>query len=138
MEVNDVIGAASATTANQDENGFAALNADVFMELLITQLQNQDPLEPVGNDELLSQLSMMRNLQSNIELGDTVKAITSNQQLSTAATFIGKSVTGTATNDQQISGTAERAFLRNGEAYLGVGNSEIPLSNVSEVIQSAS
>jgi flagellar basal-body rod modification protein FlgD len=116
-----------------DQVGFAGLTSESFLTLLITELQNQDPTEPIGNEELLNQLSMMRNLQSNIELGDTLKAITSDQQLSTAATFIGKSITGISTEQEEVAGIADRAFLKDGQVFVGVGDSEIPLSQVSVV-----
>lgn len=103
---------------------------------MITQLQNQDPSEPIGNEELLNQLSQMRNIQASIELEDAMKAITSNQQLSTAANFIGKSVTGTNAKQQQVNGVADRAFLRDGAAYVGIGSEEVKLSDVSSVTKS--
>jgi len=133
MEIGATGSTADVSVVESDQIGFAGLNADTFMTLLITQLQNQDPLDPTGNEELLNQLSTMRNLQSNIELGDAMKAITTNQQLSTAATFIGKTVSGTALDQTQVSGVAERAFLRDGQAYVGVGTAELPLSGVEAV-----
>ncbi|HUG93000.1 MAG TPA: flagellar hook capping FlgD N-terminal domain-containing protein [Planctomycetaceae bacterium] len=123
----------SVPTVDADKTGFAGLTSETFMRLLITQLQNQDPLEPVGNEELLNQLSMMRNLQANIELGEGLKAITTNQQLSTAATFIGREITGVDTRQQTITGIADRAFLRNGEAFVGIGDHEVSLSQVTSV-----
>ena len=112
--------------------GFNALTSESFIKLLITQLQNQDPTEPVGNDELLSQLSAMRSLQSNIELSEALKSITTNQQLSTAATFIGQTVTGSV-GDQSLEGIVDRAFLRDGVAFVGIGGNEVPLNNVTSV-----
>ena len=135
MEINPITGLVenNVPIVNRDETGFAGLDADAFMKLLIVQLQNQDPLEPVGNDELLSQLSTMQSLQSNIQLGDAVKAITSNQQLSTAANFIGKLVTGVTDDQIEVSGVADRAFLNGGIAYVGTDKGEIALSRVSAV-----
>lgn len=133
MDVTGIAGASNVNVVDPSETGFAGLNSETFMKLLITQLQNQDPTEPVGNDELLSQLAMMRNLQSNIELGDAMKAITSNQQLSTAASFIGKAVTGTTATGESVSGLVERAFLRDDGAFLGVGDLEVPMTNVISV-----
>ena len=133
MEVTSAAGSNNATIVDPNETGFAGLDSASFMKLLITQLQNQDPTEPVGNDELLSQLSAMRNLQSNIELGDALKAITSNQQLSTAATFIGKSVTGTTVDGDPITGLVERAFQRDGSTFLGIDGEEIAMQDVLSV-----
>ena len=133
MEISTASARPIPPIVDADKAGFGSLDSQAFMKLLITQLQNQDPLEPVKNDELLGQLSAMRSLQSNIELGDALKAITVNQRLSTAATFIGKTVTGMDTSQTTVTGVAQRAFLRNGEAYVGVGSSELKLDNVASV-----
>ena len=131
----DPINAVSSNTATVDPSrtGFAALTSESFLKLLITELQNQDPTEPIGNEELLNQISMMRNLQSNIELSSALESLTTNQQLSTAASFIGKTVTGINGQQQQVVGMADRAFLADGKAFIGIGSEEIPLSGVTEV-----
>ncbi len=117
----------------RDQTGFAGLNADTFMKLLITELQNQDPLSPVQSQDMLNQLAMMRNLSANIELADALESITSNQQLSTAATFIGKQITGTDSDENEVDGVVDRAFLRDNQAFVGMGDVEVPLSQVSSV-----
>ena len=115
------------------ETGFNALSAETFMKLLITELQNQDPLEPMGNEELLNQISMMRNLQSNIELSDTLQSISNSQQLTSAAALIGRTVTGIDSELEPVTGIVQRAFVRDGETYVGIGASEVPLKNISSV-----
>jgi flagellar basal-body rod modification protein FlgD len=135
MDVNGATsGANDVQFVDASQTGLAALTSEGFLELLITQLQNQDPSEPIGNEELLNQISAMRELQSNIELSDTLKSLTSNQQLSTAAAFIGKSVSGNV-GDQLISGTVDRAFLRDGTAYVSVGDTELPLNDITDVTE---
>ena len=115
------------------------LSSEAFLQMMITQLQNQDPLEPTGNDELLNQISQMRSLQSNIELGETLTSITNNQQLSSAASFIGKTITAsvqTAAGSRQVSGVVTRAFVAEGQAFIGVGDDSIPVSGVHTIHQS--
>ena len=137
MNVNPLdAGAAAVPVVDADKAGFGALTSESFLKLLITQLQNQDPSEPLGNEELLNQLATMRNLQANIELSDALKAITTNQQLSTAAGFIGKQVQGFGP-DEEIRGIVDRAFLRDGVAYVGIGSEELPFSRIVSVEQPA-
>jgi flagellar basal-body rod modification protein FlgD len=132
MEVTSAISAGTKTVA-ADQTGFAGLTANDFMKLLITQLQNQDPSKPMDNDALLSQLSSMRNLQSNIELSNTLKSITGNQQLATASNFIGKFVVGRSTAQQDLGGIVHRASVRDGQTFLGIGDHEILLEDVTDV-----
>ena len=43
--------------------------------MMITQLQNQDPLEPAKNQELLAQMSQIGQLQSSTQLQDSLKGL---------------------------------------------------------------
>ena len=133
MAINGIGSGGDVKFVDPDKVGFAGLTSETFMKLLITQLQNQDPLEPVGNDELLSQISAMRNLQSNIEMSDALKAVTVNQRLSTAATFIGKTVTGTDADNERVAGVVDRAFVRDGQAFVGIGDVEVALDGIESV-----
>ena len=137
MPVNGVGGSSDTVVVPKDRTGFNALTSEDFLKLLVTQLQNQDPTEPVGNEELLNQLSQMRSLQSNLELGEAMKAITTNQNLSTAAGFIGKTVAGTDLEGAALTGVVDRAFLTDGVAYVRVNGSPMRLDAVLEVREAA-
>lgn len=127
------------------KTGFNALDSEAFLKLMIVQLQNQDPTQPTSNEELLGQISQMRTLQSSIELQEVIKALVDNQTsaattnfASSAASLIGRTVTGTTAGDEsnpgtEIEGVVERAMLRNGKAYVGIGVDEIPVENITRV-----
>lgn len=80
-------------------NGLSARQSDElresFMTLLITQLQNQDPLNPMENAEMTSQLAQINTVSGIEELNSTLQGITSqmdaNQALQ-ASGLIGKGV----------------------------------------------
>ncbi|HEX6984805.1 MAG TPA: flagellar hook capping FlgD N-terminal domain-containing protein [Planctomycetaceae bacterium] len=133
MPVSGVTSNSTATVVPKDRTGFNALTSEDFLKILVTQLQNQDPTQPVGNDELLNQLSMMRNLQANLELGEAMKAVTSNQNLATASSFIGKTVKGTDAAGKAVTGKVDSAFVADGQAYVRVGGTAVSLTSVSEV-----
>lgn len=118
---------------DKEDVGFNSLNAESFLKMLIVELQNQDPTAPMGNEELLNQLSTMRGLTANIELEESMKALASNQQLSNAASFIGKSVTGTTADSRPFTGVIDRAFLRDGKTYVSSGTTEMLVSNVTGI-----
>jgi flagellar basal-body rod modification protein FlgD len=126
-----------AKTVSPESTGFNALTSENFLKMMIVQLQNQDPLEPTGNEELLNQISQMRSLQSSIELSDSLKTLNAQQKLGSAASLIGKTVSGTVTaangTPSTIEGTVERAFMRGGEAFVGLTNGEIAVGNISSV-----
>lgn len=134
-------GVSSSTEVNvvePDKVGFNGLTAESFMKMLITELQNQDPTKPMGNEELLGQISSMRELQSNIELSDTLKEITTGQSLTQAAGLIGKQIEGQEGSQSPVAGLVDRAFVRDNKAYVGIGTAELPVSAITSVTQPAS
>jgi len=138
MQVNATTAGKDVEFVDREKTGFNALTSETFLKLLVTQLQNQDPMEPVGNDELLNQLSAMRALQSNIELGESLKSVTLNQQLSSGAAFMGKQVTGMNSENVEVSGVVERVVVREGRPYVAFGNNELPIDKISSVEMAAS
>jgi flagellar basal-body rod modification protein FlgD len=123
----------TSTTSSTTPSGFASLTSGDFMKMLIAELQNQDPTQPMSNQDLLNQLASMTSLQSNTDLSTAIKSLTTNQQLSTAASYIGKAVNGTDDNKQQVTGVVSQAFIQNGTAYVAVGNSQLQLANINAV-----
>ncbi len=113
--------------------GFGALTAQDFLTMLITELQNQDPTQPVSNSDILQQLSEMESLQSNVQLNSTLTNLSNNQQISSGASFLGKVVSGTDANNNPINGVADSVFLQNGNLMIGVGSSAMSIGNVTGV-----
>src|SRR5580700_279889 len=122
--------ASGSTTANTGSNSLTTAD---FMKMLIAELQNQDPTQPMSNQDLLTQLSTMSQLQSTQDLDNALQTNTNNQQLSIASSFIGRSVQGTDSNKNPVSGIAQEAVLQNGTASVAVGNSLLPVANITAV-----
>jgi flagellar basal-body rod modification protein FlgD len=131
--------AASSTssTSSTSSSGFGSLTTADFMQMLIAELQNQDPTQPMSSEDLLTQLSNMSQLQSTSDLDTALQSNTTNQQLSIGASFIGKAINGTDANGNAVSGVVDQAFLQSGTAYVGVGNSQVPLANITDVAASS-
>lgn len=134
MAVNDVTSLQNSTSfVDATKTGFSGMTSQDFMKLLIAQLQNQDPLQPTDNDQLLNQITSMQSLQSNIEMQSTLKSLGASQQLSSAASLLGQTVTGLTENKTELTGTVDQIFLKNNTVYLGINGNELPLSNVSNI-----
>ncbi len=82
------------TGSSQSVNEETDTQAD-FMELLIAQLENQDPLEPMENGEFLAQLAQFETAsgieQLNTTASSLISSITSNQALQ-ASLLVGRDV----------------------------------------------
>ena len=120
--------------ATEADGGIGGLDAEDFMTLLIAQLQNQDPSEPVSNEALLDQVATMRALQADVELEQTLRAGAGVSDLATASDFLGRTVRGTSgPGGGAVTGVAQSAYLRGGSAYLTVDGAAVPLNSISEV-----
>jgi flagellar basal-body rod modification protein FlgD len=124
------------TTGAAAANSFADLGSEDFLRLLIMQLRNQDPLEPLGNEELLRQISSVREIELSTTLTDSLRTLTGQQRFASASSFIGQYVTGLPGPDGVAdSGTVVGVrFTDSGHALLQLaGGSELPLEQVSTV-----
>ncbi|MGY2190286.1 flagellar hook assembly protein FlgD [Pseudomonas sp. SDO5591_S426] len=104
MSLNDILANSSIKT-NKDTDALAsaagsatgkkALGKDAFLQLLVTQLKNQNPLEPQGNGEFVAQLAQFSSLEGITSLNDTVSGIAGafgSSQALQASSLVGRSV----------------------------------------------
>ncbi len=84
------------TAAEQQASSFAT-DFDMFLNLLTTQLRNQDPLNPMDPTEFVSQLTQFSQLEQMVSQTAALDEINARVQTQTAAQsagFIGKNVVG--------------------------------------------
>ena len=85
-----------------------------YMKLLITQLQNQNPLEPMNNNEMAAQLSQFSSLQQLEEMNTSFADILSTTEKTYANSLIGKEVSFMTENEEgsldMVSGIVKEVF----------------------------
>lgn len=77
------------------QTGNSELGKDAFLQLLITQLQHQDPTNPMDDREFISQMAQFSSLEQMQNMTKAIESLLSSQQQSQMmnyATFIGKEV----------------------------------------------
>jgi flagellar hook assembly protein FlgD len=108
-----------------------------YMKLLVTQLQNQNPLEPMDNNEMASQLAQLSQLGQTELLNAKFADILATSQKSYATSLVGKevsfAVTDSAGNTQLASGAVGGIITQGDEIKLQVGDYIIGLSDVLAV-----
>lgn len=95
--------------------GGSELGKDAFMELMIAQLKNQNPLDPQDNGDFISQLAQFSSLEEMQNLSGTVEDVAGqfrSSQALQASAMVGKTVlassnVGILGNDGEITGTIE-------------------------------
>lgn len=97
----DAVGAAGTATTSNTVTGSqsskdaksATLNYDSFLRLLIAQMKNQDPTDPVDASQQMSQLASFSIVEQSIKTNSHLESLIRETSLSQAASLIGKSVT---------------------------------------------
>lgn len=78
MAVNQINGSGgSLTQATASPAATDTLGRNAFLNLLVTQLQNQDPTQPQADGEFLAQLAQFSQLEQLQQLNDKIDALTS-------------------------------------------------------------
>jgi flagellar basal-body rod modification protein FlgD len=85
-----------------------ALGQEAFLHLLIAQLRNQDPLNPVDNTEMISQLAQFSQLEQTKQMTDALSSFVEQQNNANATnlvTLLGRQVTATGSSVSLTAGT---------------------------------
>jgi flagellar basal-body rod modification protein FlgD len=111
------------------------LSSSDFMNLMIQQLQNQDPLNPTDSNQLLQQISQISTLQANTQLQTSLTGLTLQQSHGAAGNLIGKAVQGIDGNGNQVAGNVTAVQVQNQQVFLTLDSSTtpLPMSNVTNI-----
>ena len=109
-----------------------------YMKLLITQLQNQNPLEPMDNNEMASQLAQFSQLQQLETMNTSFADILSTTERNYANSLIGKEISFVSESDagtQEITSGIVEEVINNldGQTVLLVGGNTTALEDVISV-----
>ncbi len=132
VSVNDI----GALVARKDPSPTerAKINRDEFMRILVAELSNQDPLNPIDHKDFLGQLASLQNLESSSALTESIYAMSRFQELGAASALIGKMVRGEDADGAPLSGVVERVLVEGKDVNLLVNGREIALANVREIM----
>ncbi|MCX8996128.1 flagellar hook assembly protein FlgD [Rhizobiaceae bacterium BDR2-2] len=84
---------ATATKASSSDAKTASLDYDSFLKLLLAQMKNQDPTDPMDASEQLSQLATFSQVEQSIKTNSHLENLITIGSLSNAASYIGKTIT---------------------------------------------
>jgi len=102
-----------------------------YLNLLITQLQNQNPLEPMDNNQMAMQLAQLSQLEQMESMSNSFAKSLLVQQVDQAAGMIGKQVTYFVPGENEPrTGIVTQVVIIRGQPVLGVGNDAVDPADV--------
>lgn len=130
----------NTSTGSSKTNDLRNVDMDGFLKLLIAQMQNQDPLSPMENTEIMQQIGQIRSISATDKLTDTLDSVLMGQNLSTASSMIGKKVTALTDDAKNITGVVDRVSVEadadggNRKLRIVIGDNKVDIKNIREVV----
>jgi len=134
MSTSPVSGSSgSNNTSTSSSNGLQGYSVNDFMNMLVTELRNQDPTNPTDSSTIMTQVGTIQNIESTQELDATLQSLQLSQDVTTANNLLGRQVTGLDTGNNTVSGVVNSVSIASGNITLNVANSTVNLNNVSSI-----
>jgi flagellar basal-body rod modification protein FlgD len=138
-QVNNVTSSSSSNNTTGSSKSLQNLGIDQFLKLMIAELQNQDPMNPMENSEMVRQLGEMRSITATDSLTSTLDAVLLGQNLTTASGLIGKEVTALTDAGDSVNGQVDRVTVAAEEGKAAtvkvhIGSTTVSLNNIREIL----
>lgn len=109
------------------------LGKQEFLKLLIAQIRNQDPMNPMEDREFVTQLAQFSSLEALDSISKQLDGLARAQTVVQAAALVGKRVEARLADGTTVSGTVTEVRLVQGSAHVVVDNQVIELGRVQVI-----
>lgn len=116
-------------------NQFSEMKTEDFIDIIFTELTNQDPLEPNDSSALLEQLNSIRSIESDVALTDKLQSLVTENQLAAASNMIGKYIAGMNEESNRVQGYVVSAAREGDTIKLELDNGwTVPIGSVESIV----
>jgi flagellar basal-body rod modification protein FlgD len=135
MSAVSSLGSNTGTSSTSATDSLASISQTEFLQLLLAQLQNQNPLDPMSDTDFATQLASLSEVGSLDSVNTSVNDLLQVQQLSSASDLIGTNATYTLTGSTtpaqgQVSGMSVQS---DGSVDLTINSTNVPLSQINSI-----
>ncbi len=132
------LGATTQTTqgtgTSNSTAGIGGLTQNDFLQLLVSQMQNQDPLNPLSSNQFLQEMASFTEVTDLTQLQQLTQSLVKNEVASQGLQLLGRTVTAVdPSSGQTVSGTVSSLTMQNGQPVLTIGSAQLPVSSVVTV-----
>lgn len=140
MAMNEIVDISKATVETPDhlwEGKIGVpggeLGKDAFLQLLVEQMKNQDPLSPMDSRESIAQLAQFSSLEQMQNVNEQLEEMRQVSGFMEAALLTGRGVELSLMNESQVHGVVNQVSWLNGELTLHVDGSAVPVSHIQSL-----
>lgn len=148
--VSGVETASTSTNLFSAATGSDNLGKDDFLNLLVAELQNQNPLDPMDNKDFVSQMAQFSSLEQLTNMSksmDIMTIATASAMKASQFSLVGKNVTATIDNPMydpdlgisednretiEVSGAVERLKYKAGLPFVTVEGYDVSIADITE------
>lgn len=127
--------ASSNVSKAASKSDSSTLGKDDFLKILITQLQNQDPMQPMEDKDFIAQMAQFSALEQTTNMASQLEAMRYSPGMT--ASLLGMNVTWIATDSQGSvstkSGTVDSIVVRDGIPYAKIGKDEVKMDDLTTI-----
>lgn len=125
----------STSNPNSSTDAFASLTSGEFLQIIFTELANQDPLEPSDTQSMLNQLATIRSIESDTQMVQSLQRMVSQSELASATQLIGSLVSGITLDNRRVSDLVISVSMTPDGPVLNMfDGSRMFFSNVDEIV----
>src|SRR5438093_1038060 len=114
--------ASSNTSSFKSTDAINDIDMSTFLKLMITELQQQDPLNPLDNKDMLAQISQIRAVGATDKLTKTLDSVLLGQNIASATNLIGADVSALSDDGEPVTGVVDRVAIDKGLPKLHIAN----------------
>ncbi|MEO7123784.1 MAG: flagellar hook capping FlgD N-terminal domain-containing protein [Lacisediminihabitans sp.] len=114
-----------------------ALDADAFMNLLVTQLKNQDPSSPMDTNQMIGQTTQLAMMQQLTTMSSTSTESFALQMRIAASSMIGQQVSYTGSDGNPIAGTASAVSFSGTTPTVTIDGVSVALDSITGVTKTS-
>ena len=126
-----VMAAAQQSSAGRTTK--SSMDSEMFMNLLVTQLKNQDPSSPMDTNQMMSQTTQLSMMEQITNQTTTENEGFSLQMRTSASALVGREVSYTGPDGKAVTGTATSVSFAESVPKVTVGGKEVALDLISGI-----
>jgi len=109
------------------------IQKDQFMKLLVTELKNQNPLDPMKDRDFIAQMAQLTNLEKMEKVRDGMERLITQNSNGSLYSLLGKKVTYLNEYGQQMVGAVNALEFKDNQGYLVVNKFQIHPKQITKV-----
>jgi flagellar basal-body rod modification protein FlgD len=112
-------------------NSGGALDKNSFLQLMVTEMQNQDPLQPQDSNQFLNQLAQFTTMEQMMNIEQTNTQMLQVNQMAFEHSLIGQTVSVTDADGNSVTGQVTGIQLNSGDPQLVINGNAYSLDSMT-------